>query len=350
MGIAIVIIFVFTATLCFLEGRLSDRDKKILYVLLGFVLVLLAGFREVGVDPDSDNYEHAFHNCYDARLWGAMEFSYFLISMFLSTFSSDVHVVFLFYAFFGVVLKFIAFRKLSEFWFLPVMVYLSFFYEVHECVQIRTGIMSGLFMLSIPYMAEKKRFKALILVTLGAFFHISALVLIPFVFLSNREMSKKQMLFWIGIIPCSYVINLVGANLLVNIPIAYIENKLTNYQETADVIDVGVNVYSPLQLFTTLLFLYLMYFQETILKYNKYFPLMMKIFALSLFAYVAFAFLPVLSQRISYLFRIMTIILFTNIYYTIRPKWVGMLVVCFIAFIYLNYALPYIGFHLLWQG
>ena len=77
---------------------------------------------------------------------------------------------------------------------------------------------------------------------------------------------------------------------------------------------------------------------------------MMKIFALSLFSYVAFAFLPVFSQRVSYLLRIVTIILFCNIYYTIRPKWVGMAVVILIAFIYLNYNLPYIGYHLLWGG
>lgn len=47
---------------------------------------------------------------------------------------------------------------------------------------------------------------------------------------------------------------------------------------------------------------------------------MMKIFALGLFVYVAFAFLPVLSQRLSYLFRIVTIILFMNVYYTIRQN------------------------------
>ena len=56
MGLIIFIIFSFTAVLCFLEERLPVRDKKNLYALLAVLLILLAGFREVGVDPDSDNY------------------------------------------------------------------------------------------------------------------------------------------------------------------------------------------------------------------------------------------------------------------------------------------------------
>lgn len=69
---------------------------------------------------------------------------------------------------------------------------------------------------------------------------------------------------------------------------------------------------------------------------------MMKIFALSISAFAAFAFLPVLANRISYLLRIVTIILFGNIYYTIRPKWVGLLAVVFVSMIYMIYTLSYI--------
>lgn len=350
MGIAIVIMFVLAATMAFLEDRLVEKDKKVVYWTMAAVLVLLAGFREIGIDPDSVNYEYAYHHYDDDRLSTAMESSYFVIAEFLNFFTSDAHAILLFYAFFGLVLKFIAFRRLSEFWFAPVVVYLSFFYELHECTQIRTAIMSGLFMLAIPCIAVKQRLKALLLIALGCVFHISALVLLPFLFLSNKELTRKQQMFWLAIIPCAYVIYVMGSALLVNIPIPYIENKLTSYQDNVNTLDVAVNVFSPLQMFTTMLFVYLLYFQDTIIKHNRYYPLMMKIFSLSLFAYVAFAFLPVLSQRVSYLFRIVTIILFTNIYYTIRPKWMGMLVVVLISFIYLNYALPYISFYLLWGG
>lgn len=342
MVVAIIIIFMLTAVLCFLEERLSERDKKIIYVLIATVLVLLAGFREVGVDPDSDNYEYAYFHYDDENLWGSMEMSFFFVASILNVFVSDVHAIFLFYALLGVMLKFIAFRKLSELWFVPVLVYLSFIYELHEITQIRTGVMSGLFLLAIPFIGERKRIKAMLLIALGTVFHISALALIPFLFLSNKDMSIRNRMFWIMVIPCSYVLYFMGSNLLVNIPIAYVENKITNYEKNADIVEASLNVFSPLHLFTSFLYLYLMYFYDTIKSHNKYLPLMMKIFTLSIASFVAFAFLPVMANRLSYLFRIVTIILFGNIYYTIKPRWVGLLVVVMISIVYMVYIYSYI--------
>ena len=87
---------------------------------------------------------------------------------------------------------------------------------------------------------------------------------------------------------------------------------------------------------------YIMYFYDTIKEYNKYLSLMMKIFTLSIVAFTAFSFLPVLANRMSYLLRIVTIILFGNIYYTIRPRYVGLLVVILIALVYMAYTFSYI--------
>ena len=184
--------------------------------------------------------------------------------------------------------------------------------------------------------------KSLLLIGLGMFFHISAIALIPLVFLSNKEMSLETRMFWTAVIPASYVFYFLGSILLVNIPIPYIENKLENYEKTSETMESSLNVFSPLHLFTIMLFLYLMYFYETIKEHNRYFPLLMKIFAISIFSFTAFAFLPVLANRLSYLFRIVTIVLFCNIYYTIRPKWVAMLVVVLIALVYMAYTFSYI--------
>lgn len=52
----------------------------------------------------------------------------------------------------------------------------------------------------------------------------------------------------------------VGSNLLVNIPIPYIENKLMNYEKTSDTMESSLNVFGPLQMFTILVYMYLMYF------------------------------------------------------------------------------------------
>ena len=129
---------------------------------------------------------------------------------------------------------------------------------------------------------------------------------------------------------------------MVDIPIAYIENKITNYEKTSDIVEASLNVFSPLHLFTISLYVYIMYFYDTIKEYKKYLSLMMKIFTLSIVAFTAFSFLPVLANRMSYLLRIVTIILFGNIYYTIRPRYVGLLVVILIALVYMAYTFSYI--------
>lgn len=342
MGIAIFVIFTIVAVLCFLEYHITEQDKKKLYWGTAILLVLLAGFREVGIDPDSGNYEYAFHHYDDDRLSGAIEYSYFIISAILRAMVEDVHILFVFYALFGVMLKFIAFRKLSELWFLPVLVYLSFIYELHEITQIRTGVMSGLFLLAIPAMAERKWTQAILLLALGTFFHVSALILFPLLLLSNKDMSPKRRMLWMMAIPCSYVIYFLGSNLMVHIPIPYIENKIANYEQNKDVIESSLNVFSPLHLFTILIYGYLMYFYDTIKEHNKYLSLQLKIFTLSIVAFTAFAFLPVLANRVSYLLRIVTIILFGNIYYTILPKRAGIVAVLLVAAVYMVYTYSYI--------
>lgn len=342
MPIAIIIIFIFTTVLCFLEHRFSYKDKQILYWTIATTLILFAGFREVGIDPDSANYEYAFYHYEDENIYSAMEYSFFLLSSILQHIISDVHIIFLFYALLGITLKFIAFRKFIDLWFLPIVVYLSFIYELHDITQIRTGVMSGFFLLAIKPIAERNWTQAILLLIIGSFFHISALILFPLLFLNNKDMTKRQRIMWSAIIPVSYMLHFTGNHLLFNLPIPYIENKLENYEKNSDFIESSLNVFSPLHIFTIFIFTYLLYFYDTIKTYNKYFPFMMKVFSLSIFSFTAFAFLPVLANRISYLLRIITIILFSNISYTIRPKYAGIITVIAIASIYIVYTYSYI--------
>lgn len=350
-GISIVALFILVCGLSFLE-KYMGKYKLIVYLAIGLILILLAGLREVGIDPDSENYEEAYHHYYSNSIFEGVEYSFILISTILNYFSSDVHLLFLFYAFLGVGLKFISFRKYSELWFLPVLVYIGYYYELHEMTQIRTGILSGIFLLSIKYLAEEKRIHYVLLILIGAFFHISAIALLPFVFLTNKPLSPKMRLFWLLIIPAAYMFYFTSSVILINLDIPYIGTKIASYQDETEkgISAVQINVLSPRHLFTLLTFIYLLYFHDTILMYNKYFPILIKIFSISLVAFVALSFLPVLAQRVSYLYQIVSIVLITNVYYTIKPKWAGILLVTAIAFVHLNYALPFVSFNLFWKG
>lgn len=350
-GIAIIVLFVITGGLAFIEKYLG-KYKLPIYIFIGVLIVLLAGLREVGIDPDSENYERAYRNYYTAGASEGVEFSYILISGILNIFSNDVHLLFICYALMGVCLKFVAFRSYSSLWFLPVLVYLGFYYELHEMTQIRTGVLSGLFLLSIKYLAEGKKKAYILFIAVGAFFHISALLLLPFIFISNRNISLTSSLFWALLIPFGYFIYFFSSTILIQIDLPYIGTKLATYQAATEkgISQVQINVFSPRQLFTTFIYYYLLYFRNTITVFNKYFPIMLKISAIGLLSFTVLGFLPVLAERVSYLFLIVNIILISNLYYTVKPTWAGNLLVFLVAFVYLNYSLPYVSFNLFWEG
>jgi len=351
LGYAVLFFFLLTSFLSYIE-RFIGKYKLPIYITIGAALIILAATREIGIDPDSENYENAFLHHYSSTTADMVEYSFILISQIIQLFSNDVHYLFLFYAIFGVTLKFVAFRKLCEFWFLPLVVYISYYYIFHELMQIRTGIMAGMFLLAIKPLGEGKRLKAFFYIAIGFIFHYSALALLPLLFLSNKPMSTIQRTLWALIIPFGYMIHFYGFTALLELSteLPYIGQKLAAYQlgtERGNVIDI-VNVFNLLFIITNILYLYLLYFHDTIIEHNKYYPLLMKIFALSILSYTALSGFPVLAERINLLLFLVSTILFTNIYYTIKPRWAGITAVILVAFAYLNISITSIDLSILW--
>ena len=357
MAYAILFIFAVTALLSILEQYMG-KTKWIPYILIGITLILLAGLREVGIDPDSENYAGSYRNYMfaDDSVTGGVEYSFTLLAAFFNFFTDDVHAIFLFYAFWGLSLKFFAItRYTKEDVFLSVMLYLAFYYELHEVTQIRTGILSGCYLLALLEIGDGRRWRALLYLAIGCIFHVSGIILLPLVFLSNKIASMKSRTFWASLIPFGYLLYFAGMGILMSMEssIPYIGDKLELYQKGAEVIaaQVNVNVFSPLQLFTIALYIYLFIFYDTIAEQNKYFPVLMKAFSIGIFCLPTFAALPTLAERLNNLFNIVTIILYANIYYTIKPSFYGKVLVFAIGIILLNYGLPYIDeFTFLWKS
>lgn len=351
-GIAVCVVFVFTCLLVYIEDLLG-KYKFPVYIGICILLILIAGSRMVGGDPDSSNYESTFLSILAGNEEFLIEYSFVLLSKFASIFGHDVHILFLIYAILGVLLKFVAFRQLSESWFLPVLFYTSYFFIFHECMQIRTGVLSAMFLLSIKPWCEGHKLKALGFLSIGFFFHYSALMLFPLLLLGNKAMSFKERVFWTLLIPFGYVLYYGGATFFLDIStdLPYIGEKLSAYQMgvKAGTSKLFVNVLSPLFLFTTFLYYYLLYFHDTLIEKNKYYPLMIKLLGIGIFAYVALGSFPALAQRVNLLLRIVSIILYANVFYTLLPRWASISVAIIIAFVFLNYAVPSISFHLFWD-
>lgn len=353
-GYLVCFLFVFTCIICYIEDYLG-KFKLPIYIGIGASLILVAALRVIGDDPDSDNYEETFLSIAAGNEPDVIiESSFVYISQFISNFTSDVHFLFFFYALFGVSLKFIAFRQLCDSWFLPVLVYIGYFFIFHECMQMRSGVLSAMLLLSVRPWCEGNRLKAFFFLAIGFFFHHSAIMLLPLLFLSNKPISDKGRIVWASLIPLAYIFYFFGFSALLNVSVdlPYIGDKLALYQLGTEKgrIALAVNVFNPLHLFTTFLYFYILYFQETLIEKNKYYPLLVKLLGIGIFSYTAFGAFPAIAQRIDLLLRIVSIILYANVCYTIRPRWAAVTVVMLISFAYLNIAAPSISLHLLWAG
>ena len=352
-GYIVIGLFFLAAMLALIE-RYLGWYRQPAYLLLGALLVVAAGFREIGIDPDSENYEYTFlhSDAASSEVLERIEFSYLWISSFINLFTNDVHWLFLVYAFLGLTFKFIAFRRLTEFWFLPVVVYIGYYFIAHEMMQIRTGVLSGLFLLALYHRTEGRWLVAVLLILIGSFFHYSGFILLPLLFLSTENMSLKRRLVWFALIPASYIVFFLGINVMFSSDIPLIGNKIISYQSEEDIgKGVGyVNVFRPLHVFSIVLLAYLLFFYDSIVKQSKCFTLLLKVFILGLSVYQVFGFLPVLAQRLNMLLLTVSIPLYSYVYYTIRPNWVAVLVVILIAFVLLNYGLPLISTYLFWNG
>lgn len=312
---------------------------------MGFVMVLIAGLREIGLDPDSENYEYSFHHYYQSTEMGMVEPSFTLISAILNVFTDNVHFLFLVYAFLGVTIKLYAFKKNLPCIFVPMMLYISFYFVLHEMTQIRAGVVSALFLLAVYHIAKKEKRKALLLIIVGSFFHYSSLALLPTLVFGNKDFTRKGSILIALLIPLSYLIYFGGISMLLNTDIPLIGNKLAIYQQAMEKgkMTVNINVFDPVHLVSVMLFYYTLYFRKTITAFNENYNVVIKIVAIGLFLHTSLAFLPVLALRISQLYCIVNIFLFSGIVFTFKQKWMGITVLVLLSIFQMYLALPHYG-------
>lgn len=298
---------------------------------MGLLLIFLTGFRPLGMDNDAEAYEQYFLH-YDTPVYEkVVEYSFRLASKWLYHIFGDVHSIFLLYAFLGISIKFAALKKLTPLVFLALVIYMGNYFILHEFTQIRAGVASSIMLLAIKPLGDGRRWHALILMLIAIFFHYSSLLMIPLLLLTNRDMTKQQRLIWALLVPAGYVAYIMQVSITA-LPIPYIGDKLEIYQDLKEqgFLD-EINVFNLVFLVHIIIYLYLLYMYDLIKGHNLYFPIMIKMMGLSVFSFVALSSLPVLAFRVSELYGIVEIILFTNIYYTVKPAWVSRCIVMFIG-------------------
>ena len=323
------LLFIIIVSLIFLEEYLGDYNQYV-YWGLCFILILFTAFRTIGFDPDSETYEEIFKsNGNDPKL--LVEASFLFITGIIKNFTDDVHYVFLFYAILGITIKFYAIRQLSPWFFLPIIIYFSNYFILHDFIQIRAGVASAMLLLAIKPLSEGNKKRAIVYFLIANVFHYSSLVFYPILFFSNN-LSRIWKYALIAIMPVGAILFMLRLDFISALPIPYIQEKLEMYKtltETGFFEEFNLkNV--PLWIQYVIL-LYSLYFYDTILEKYPALPLLLKITAYSMFFFFAFSSVSVVAGRFQELLGIVELALFPCVCYTIRPQFYGKIAVCFIA-------------------
>ena len=234
---------------------------------------------------------------------------------------------------------------MREFYFVPLLCYNSFYYILHDLTQIRAGVVSGIFLCTLPHIAENKKKIAFFILLGASLIHYSSLILLPVLFLNNKPFCKKTTILFLCAIPLGYVVYYAGGSILMNPSLPFIGNKLAIYQAAVEKgkMTVGINIFDPLHIMSIMLFYYLFLFKDTLTKLCSNFPILLKTSAIGLCLYSASAFLPVLALRTSQLYCIVNILLYTYILYTFKQKWIGISFVLIISLLLLYVSIPHYG-------
>ena len=146
-------------------------------------------------------------------------------------------------------------------------------------------------------------------------------------------------------VPIGYLIYFTGMSVLFNLDIPLIGDKLSIYQEATEkgIAIVEMELFNPVYLLNIIIFYFLLIFHETITQKIKYSPLLLKVYATGLVIYPALGFLPVLSLRLSELYYIVNIYMIGSLYYTIKPRWAGLIIITIICISFYAFGLPHIG-------
>lgn len=302
------------------------RYRQVLFLGVGCVLVAFAGLRPIGSDYDSLAYVGLYEN---ASLDNAyMEPSFRVLATGLKALGADsIRALLLVYALMGVSCKLIAIKNLTSLWFASLFFYFCFYFLVHEFTQIRGGVSAGIFLLSLPSLWNRDLKKYLLYCFVAFLFHYSALLMLPVWFLP-LIMNKRW--FLLGLIPAAYVIYILNIKILLLIPIEPIRIKLDTYQalqEAGNTMFAGVNVFKPFIVAKVALYYVFYKYRHFLTQQNKYFPLFLALFGLSIATYILFFFLPALATRGSEFIGVVEIVLVPFVIYLCKPKLGGRLAV-----------------------
>ena len=317
--------------LAFFEDE-EMQSRGWLLIVLATVLTLFVAFRPAGIDNDYNSYLGYYK--YPSGVAALLTEPTFKMINGLARFLEAPLLLFVIYAFLAVPLKVYAIKRLSPYWYLSILLWFTHLFVIQEMTQIRVAVSTGIFLFSLPSLAEGNKKKFSLCLILAILFHYSALALLPLILIGNKDLSRRFRFLLIVLPIFIYAFPFAGMEMLKWIPIPFIQQKLQMYEELM-VYEGGVwaeiNIYNAMALVRLFAYYVLIWRYDYLKEKYPYMPVLLKVFCYSICVYVGLSFLPPIAMRVEEFIAIIDCILFPLLAVLIRPHWLGRLLVVLYA-------------------
>ena len=291
--------------------------------------------------PDYENY-------YDYFVSGGFERAEIGFKFYVDTLKHIIvnpQALFLAVALLSVGIKWTAIQKLSPCIWGTLLIYLSHFFILHDMIQIRAAIASGLLLWATKFLAERNAKKFFLISAIAVLFHNSALVIFPLWFINTNKTHKN---IYIWMIPIAYIIVITGHSfgyLVSHIPIEQIQTLWMMYEQVmARDVGTAINIFNSMHLIRCAICLLILVNLDKLAQYNPYTIVWAKIYTISFVAFLLLSDIPVIAFRISELLQIVEIVLLPTILLLPRYRQLGKYIIIgfagfciFINIFYLQY-------------
>ena len=325
MHFIIAIMFAITVFLAFIEDYLQELQKLAVLAVYVVFMVLLASTKSIENTADATGYEEMFLHNDNLLLEISTEPTFIYLSRIILAFGGTVSTLFFVYAVITIPAKMKALYSLTPYIFTALVIYIPIYFEVHDMIQIRAAAAAMFFLTSLRPIAEKRYWKASLLIACSILFHYSAVAYLPILLLGNRRLSPAWRIVVACLLPVTFAMYLLKLDLFSFIPSALVGGKLDFYREASasGEWDELSPPYLNLYFLAKCLVLYLcLYYYDYIVERNPLAPLLINLFATSICFLLSMATIPVIAGRVSDMFGVVDGIVFTFCLYIISPKYI----------------------------
>lgn len=311
-----IIYFVLIAVMA-VEYEFQPFENKIPLVIISLMLILLAGFRSPEVARDYDSYQLNFElirNLDDPIFLTILEPGFIAIVYIIQLVSAENYamLIMLFFALASVTIKIKAIDQLALNPYLVILFYFAHFFILHEMTQIRIGLASGIFLISLPYYLKGNRPAFTGMILIACLFHYSAIFYLGILFFDTRTVNRYIYSAALGLTLILAIVRLPLTSLLSKFDSASVSVKLENYVELGQRgLLEDINVFNSMTILNFLCCTYLLFFiPASTLLADKKLVLFLKCNILSIFLLSLLSGVPSVAFRFSELFGVVSMFLF----------------------------------------